>query len=186
MISYAQNMKNALVIKNEVRLWSNRPCVKIDCKHSEGVQIMGKTFAENRKASFDYFIVDTLECGIELKGTEVKSICKSNVSIKEAWCDITNGELTVKGMHIAPFEHGNRYNVAEKRERKLLAHKVEIKRLLDDVKLKGMTLIPLKVYAADNHKIKVLLGLCKGKHTYDKRQSIKEKDVKRDMARQNH
>lgn len=142
-----------------------------------------RVFAENRKAHHDYFIVYELECGIELKGTEVKSIRKSSVSIKEAWCDINNDELIIKGMHIAPYEQGNRFNVDEKRDRKLLAHKTEILRLNQDVAAKGMTIIPLKVYAAANGKIKVQIALCKGKHTYDKREALKEKDIKREIAR---
>lgn len=143
-----------------------------------------KIFAENRKANFDYFIVDTIECGIELKGTEVKSARKGNVSIKEAWCDISNGELFVKGMHIAPFEQGNRFNVEEKRERKLLAHKSEIIKLHQSSSIKGMTIVPLKVYASQSGKIKVLIGLCKGKHTYDKKDSLKERDIKREIERE--
>lgn len=142
-----------------------------------------KIFAENRKAHHDYFVSYTIECGIELKGTEVKSIRNGNVSIKEAWCSINNGELIIKGMHIAPFEHGNRFNVDEKRDRKLLVHKSEILKLNQGIALKGMTIVPLKIYAVQNGKIKVLIGLCKGKHTYDKKQSLKERDIKREIER---
>ena len=141
-----------------------------------------KVLAENRKARHDYFIEDTLECGIELKGTEVKSIRQGKVSIKEAWCDVENNELVIKGMNISPYEQGSIFNVDPLRVRKLLAHKSEIRELNIEKMQQGMTLIPIKIYLS-NGRVKVEVGICKGKKNYDKRQSIKEKDIKRDNAR---
>lgn len=142
-----------------------------------------KVFAENRKARHDYFILETLECGIELKGTEIKSIRKGSVSLKEAWCDITDERLTVRGMHIAPYEFGNRFNVDPMRVRTLLAHKKEIVKLAKEVSQQGTTLIPLRLYISSKGKIKLELAVCKGKKTYDKRESLKEQDIKRELAR---
>lgn len=141
-----------------------------------------KVLAENRKARHDYFIEDTLECGIELKGTEVKSIRQGKASIKEAWCDVENNELVIKGMNISPYEQGSIFNVDPLRVRKLLAHKSEIRELNIEKMQQGMTLIPIKIYLS-NGRVKVEVGICKGKKNYDKRQSIKEKDIKRDNAR---
>lgn len=141
-----------------------------------------KVLSENRKARHDYFIEDTLECGIELKGTEVKSIRQGKVSIKEAWCDVENNELVIKGMNISPYEQGSIFNVDPLRVRKLLAHKSEIRELNIEKMQQGMTLIPIKIYLS-NGRVKVEVGICKGKKNYDKRQSIKEKDIKRDNAR---
>ena len=138
---------------------------------------------ENKKAYHDYFVEDKLECGIELKGNEVKSIRAGKVSIKDAWCQVQNNQLVIRGMHIAKWETSNSYDLLdETRERRLLAHKKEIYKLADKVAINGMTLIPLKVYLSNN-KIKVLVGLCKGKKNYDKRQTIKERDIKREIAK---
>ena len=138
---------------------------------------------ENRKAKYDYYIEDTLECGIELKGNEVKSIRNGSCNITDAWCQIQNNQLVIRGMHISKWSTSNTYDLLdETRERRLLAHKKEIYKLADKVAINGMTLIPLKVYLSNN-KIKVLVGLCKGKHNYDKRQSIKERQMKRDIER---
>jgi len=143
---------------------------------------MKKVLANNKKAYFDYFIEESLECGIELKGTEVKSVRQGNVSVKEAWIDIEHGEFLVKGMHISPYEQGNIFNTDPLRVRKLLAHKREIRNFAMAKKQDGMTIVPLSVYLSGG-RIKVEIGLCKGKKNYDKRQAMKEKDAKRDMAR---
>lgn len=136
---------------------------------------------ENRKAKYDYFIEETLECGIELRGNEVKSIRSGKASIKEAWVSVENGEMVIKQMHITPWETSNRYDVSEVRERKLLAHKAEIRKFSRAVQRDGYTLVPLKVYFSDNGKCKVLVGLCKGKKNYDKREAQKERDIKRSI-----
>ena len=136
---------------------------------------------ENRKAKYDYFIEETLECGIELRGNEVKSIRSGKASIKEAWVSVESGEMVIKQMHITPLETSNRYDVSEVRERKLLAHKAEIRKLSRAVQRDGYTLVPLKVYFSDNGKCKVLVGLCKGKKNYDKREAQKERDIKRSI-----
>lgn len=136
---------------------------------------------ENRKAKYDYFIEETLECGIELRGNEVKSIRSGKASIKEAWVSVESGEMIIKQMHITPWETSNRYDVSEVRERKLLAHKAEIRKLSRAVQRDGYTLVPLKVYFSDNGKCKVLVGLCKGKKNYDKREAQKERDIKRSI-----
>lgn len=138
---------------------------------------------ENRSARHEYFIEDTLECGIELRGNEVKSIREGKASIKEAWVAVENGELFIKQMHITQWKTANQYDVDEKRDKKLLAHKNEINKLGIRVKQDGYTLIPLKIYFNDRGKCKVLLGVCKGKHLYDKRQSSKEKTAKREIER---
>lgn len=138
---------------------------------------------ENRKARYDYFVEDTLECGIELRGNEVKSIRTGKASIKEAWIDIQNLQLIVKQMHITPWETSNMFDVDSKREIKLLAHKKEINKLFIKVKQDGYTLVPLKVYFNQKGKCKMLIGLCKGKKNYDKRESEKERDIKRDIKR---
>jgi SsrA-binding protein len=136
---------------------------------------------ENRSARHEYFIEDTLECGIELRGNEVKSIREGKASIKEAWVAVENGELFIKQMHITQWKTANQYDVDEKRDKKLLAHKNEINKLGIRVRQDGYTLIPLKIYFNDRGKCKVLLGVCKGKHLYDKRQANKEKTTKREM-----
>ena len=136
---------------------------------------------ENRKAKYDYFIEETLECGIELRGNEVKSIRSGKASIKEAWVSVESGEMVIKQMRITPWETSNRYDVSEVRERKLLAHKAEIRKLSRAVQRDRYTLVPLKVYFSDNGKCKVLVGLCKGKKNYDKREAQKERDIKRSI-----
>ncbi len=141
-----------------------------------------KQVADNRKARHDYFVVEGLEAGIELVGTEVKSIRQGGISLKEAWCEIRNGEIFVKQMHIAPYEKGNIFNRDPLRERKLLLHKKEIMRLFGLVKQQGLTLIPLSVYFK-NSMVKVNIGVCKGKKNYDKRQVEAEKSAKREMDR---
>ena len=132
----------------------------------------------NRKASHDYFIKDTYECGIELKGTEIKSIRKGNANINDSYARVKNGEIYLTNMYIAKYEEGNIFNHEERRERKLLLHKNEIIKINNEVELKRLTLIPLKIYFK-NGKAKLELGVCQGKKLYDKRESIKERDLKR-------
>ena len=143
-----------------------------------------KIITENREARFEYFIEDSYEAGIQLDGGEVKSIRAGNVNLTDAYCSIYNGELLVKGMHVAVYDKAGAYNVKDsRRERRLLLHKSEINRLIGKVNEKGFTLVPLKVYLKGS-LIKVEVGLCKGKHTYDKKQTIKEKDIDRETQRQ--
>lgn len=144
---------------------------------------MSKTATiENKKAYHDYFVDETIECGISLRGNEVKSIRAGKVSIKESWCRVQNNQLVIRGMHISQWDTANSYDVDEDRERVLLAHKKEIIKLSDLVQQDGVSLIPLKVYFV-NGKCKVLLGVCKGKHNYDKRETLKNRQVKRDINR---
>lgn len=137
----------------------------------------------NKSASHDYFIDEKIECGIALWGNEVKSIRDGKANIKGAWCQVQNGNLVIRGMHIKAWETANKFDIDEDRERQLLVHKKEIRNLEQKVKLNGVTLIPLKVYFAKNGKCKILLGICRGKHNYDKRQSLKDAQVKRDIER---
>ena len=132
----------------------------------------------NRKASHDYFIKDTYECGIELKGTEIKSIRKGNANINDSYARVKNNEIYLTNMYIAKYEEGNIFNHDERRERKLLLHKNEIIKINNEVETKRLTLIPLKIYFK-NGKAKLELGVCQGKKLYDKRESIKERDLKR-------
>lgn len=132
----------------------------------------------NRKASYDYFIKDTYECGIELKGTEIKSIRKGSANINDSYARVKNNEVYLTNMYVAKYEEGNIFNHDERRERKLLLHKNEILKIDHEVNTKRYTLIPLKLYFVRN-KVKVSLGVCQGKKLYDKRQTIKEKDIKR-------
>lgn len=134
---------------------------------------------KNRKAYFDYFIEKEIECGIVLTGTEVKSIRKGSCNLKDTYARIKNGEVFLINMFIAPYDEGNRFNVPERRERKLLLKKQEIIKLKNEVFKDGYSLIPLKLYFKGNN-VKILLGLCKGKKLYDKRESIKERDLMRE------
>ncbi len=141
-----------------------------------------KVLARNREASHEYFIEEEFETGIELSGTEVKSVRQGNLNLKDAWCGIKNGELLVNQMHISPYEQGNIFNRDPRRPRRLLMHKREIMRLYGKVKQDGYSLIPLSVYLKGS-LVKVKLGLCKGKKLYDKRQSAAERDAKRQIDR---
>ncbi len=141
-----------------------------------------KTIADNRKARHDYFVLETYEAGIELVGTEVKSIRQGSVNLKDSWCSIDNGELWVKGMHISPYEKGNIFNRDPMRVRKLLMHRREINKLFGTVKQDGLSLIPLSLYFKDS-KVKMQLGLCKGKKLYDKREDAAKKDARREIER---
>ena len=133
----------------------------------------------NRKAKFNYFVIDDIEAGLELKGTEIKSIRKGKASIEDAYARIKNGEVFIINMFIAKYEEGNVFNHDERRERKLLLHKSEINKLSKKLELDNYTLVPLKLYFR-NSKAKILLGLCKGKKLYDKRETIKKRDIERD------
>ena len=141
-----------------------------------------KLITENRQARHEYFILEDYEAGIVLTGTEVKSIRQGSVNLKDSWCSIEGGELFLKQMHISPYEKGNIYNRDPLRERKLLMHKAEIHRLLGKIKQDGLTLVPLSLYFM-NGRVKVQLGLCKGKKLYDKRADAAKKAAKRDIER---
>lgn len=141
-----------------------------------------KVIAVNRKARHDYFVVEALEAGIALVGTEVKSLRAGEVNLKDAWVELENGELYVLGMHISPYEKGNIFNRDPVRKRKLLVHRREIRHLVQEQKLQGYTLIPLQLYFKRG-KVKVELGVCKGKKMYDKRATMAERDAKRDIDR---
>ena len=143
----------------------------------------GRVEINNKKAYHDYFVDSTLECGISLRGNEVKSIRDGKCNIKEAWVQVQGRNLVIRGMHISKWGTSNVFDVDENRERQLLAHKGEIAKLADLVSQQGVTLIPLKVYFSDKGKCKVLVGVCRGKHNYDKRATLKEKQVKRDIDR---
>ncbi len=141
-----------------------------------------KTIAQNKKARHDYFVEETYEAGIELCGTEVKSLRASRVNLKDSWCSIVDGEIFVNGMHISPYEQGNIFNRDPMRVRKLLMHKKEILKLYGTVKQTGYSLIPISLYFKDS-KVKLQVGLCKGKKLYDKRADMAERSAKRDMER---
>ena len=146
--------------------------------HQQGI----RTIAQNRKAYHDYFVEEKYECGIALFGTEVKSIRQGKVNLKESWAQIRRGEVWVEGMHISPYEQGNLFNRDPLRAKKLLLHRSEIRKLDGLVMRQGFTLIPLEMYLKDG-KVKVQLGLCKGKQLHDKRESIARKDSEREIRR---
>lgn len=141
-----------------------------------------KTIAQNKKARHDYFVEESYEAGIELCGTEVKSLRAGRVNLKDSWCSIVDGEIFVNGMHISPYEQGNIFNRDPMRVRKLLMHKKEILKLYGTVKQTGYSLIPISLYFKDS-KVKLQVGLCKGKKLYDKRAYMAERSAKRDMER---
>ena len=145
--------------------------------------ICKKTIAKNKKAYFDYFILSTYEAGIELFGTEVKSIRKGAVNLKDSFCDIENGEIFVKNMHISPYEKGNIFNKDPYRDRKLLMHKKEILKLFGLITQKGYTLIPLSLYFSGKN-LKMEIGLCRGKKLYDKRDVEATKQANREIERE--
>lgn len=142
----------------------------------------GKTLAQNRKAYHDYFIEDTFEAGIVLFGTEIKSIRKGSVNLRDAYAQLDNGEVWLHNMHVSPYEQGNRFNHEPMRPRKLLLHRSEIAKLIGAVKEQGYTLIPTKLYIKNGY-CKVQLGLAKGKKLYDKRESAKKRDANREIQR---
>ena len=137
----------------------------------------------NRKAKFDYFIEDEIECGIELLGSEVKSIREGSCNIKDSYALIRNDEVFVINMFIKKYSHAGVFNESETRKRKLLLHKKEILKIKNKVEKEGYTLVPLKIYFNESNKAKVLLGICKGKKNYDKRETIKERDIKRKIEK---
>ena len=144
---------------------------------------MFKTIAQNKKAYHDYFILEKFEAGIELSGTEVKSLRMGQVYLKDSYCAFDKGELFVSGMHISPYEKGNIFNKDPMRKRKLLMHKKEILKLFGQIKQNGVTIIPLSLYFK-GPRIKVEIGLCKGKKLYGKRESIAKRDADREIQRQ--
>jgi SsrA-binding protein len=146
--------------------------------HQQGIKVI----AQNRKAYHDYFVEEKLECGIALFGTEVKSIRLGKVNLKESWAQIRHGEIWVEGMHISPYEQGNIFNRDPLRDKKLLLHKSEIRKLDSMVMRQGYTLVPLELYFRDG-RVKVLLGLCRGKQLHDKRDSIAKRDSDREIQR---
>lgn len=146
--------------------------------HQQGI----KTVAQNRKAFHDYFVEEKLECGIALFGTEVKSIRQGKANLKESWAQVRKGEIWVEGMHISPYEQGNIFNRDPLRPKKLLLHRNEIRKLDAQVMRQGFTLVPLELYFR-NGRVKVQLGLCKGKQLHDKRDSIAKKDSQREIMR---
>ena len=141
-----------------------------------------KTIAENRKAFHDYFVEESYEAGIELCGTEVKALRAGGVNLKDAWCSVVEGELYVNGMHISPYDKGNIFNRDPLRVRRLLMHKREIMRRLGIVKQDGYSLIPLSLYFKGS-RVKVQVGLCRGKKLYDKREDAAKRDMKREAQR---
>lgn len=141
-----------------------------------------KLITLNRKARHDYFVLETYEAGIELFGTEVKSLRAGSVNLKDSWCSIKDGELFLMGAHISPYEKGNIFNRDPLRVRRLLMHKREIMKLFGTIKQEGYSLIPLSMYFKNSH-VKVEVGLCKGKKLYDKREDMAKRDAKREMDR---
>lgn len=140
-----------------------------------------KIIAENKKAVFNYEIIERLEAGISLLGSEVKSIREGRVSLKESWADIKDGEVFLLNCHISPYEPANRFNHEPMRPRKLLLHRQEIKRLTGKIKEKGLTLVPTKIYFNEKGKIKVELALARGKKAYEKKEVLKARDLEREM-----
>ncbi|MDR2528704.1 MAG: SsrA-binding protein SmpB [Synergistaceae bacterium] len=142
-----------------------------------------KVVTQNRKARHDYFVLDTLECGLVLTGTEIKSVRAGNLNLKDSYAAIEKGELWLLGMYVSPYEKGSYYNHEPERNRKLLVSRRELIRLNAKIREKGLTLVPLSVYIKDGRRAKVELALAKGKTSYDKRDAIADRDAQRDMAR---
>ena len=142
-----------------------------------------KTIVQNRKAYHDYYVEETFEAGIELCGTEVKSLRQGRVNLKDAWCSVDNGEMILKGVHISPYEQGNIFNRDPLRPKKLLMHKSEIMKLFGKTREKGFTLVPLRVYFKRG-RAKMEIALASGKHTFDKRRTLADKAMKRDVERE--
>lgn len=141
-----------------------------------------RTVAQNKKAYHDYFVEETYEAGIELFGTEVKSVRQGKINLKDSWCNIVKGEIFVNGMHISPYDHGNIFNRDPMRPKKLLMHKKEILKLFGLTKQQGYAIIPLQVYFKKG-RAKLLIGLCKGKKLYDKREDAAKKSANREIER---
>jgi len=146
--------------------------------HQKGIKVI----AQNRKAYHDYFVDERFECGLALFGTEVKSIRQGKVNLKESWAQIRQGEVWVEGMHISPYEQGNIFNRDPLRPKKLLMHRSEIRKLNGLLMRQGFTLVPLELYFKEG-RVKLELGLCKGKHAHDKRDSIAKRDSDREIRR---
>ena len=142
-----------------------------------------KTIVQNRQVRHDYFILESYEAGIELFGTEVKSLRTGRANLKDSWCEIKDGELFVRGMHISPYEQGNRFNVDSLRPRKLLLHKREISKLIGYTTMKGLTVVPLEMYINEDGRAKIQIAVARGKKNYDKRESIAKRDAARDIDR---
>lgn len=142
-----------------------------------------RAIATNKKAFHDYFVDETFECGIALTGTEVKSLRDNRANLRDSFATVRKGEVWLHGVHISPYSHGNRANVDPDRQRKLLLHKKEIRYLIGKTKEQGYTLVPLKLYFSETNKVKVELGLARGKKLYDKRDTIAKRDQERDMDR---
>lgn len=140
-----------------------------------------KIVSTNKKARFEFFILETFEAGLVLKGTEIKSVRSGQISLQEAYVRTNGAEIWLIGAHIAPYEHASAFQHDPKRDRKLLMHKKEIRKLYDEVRIKGMTLVPIRVYLKGG-RAKLEIGLAKGKKQYDKRESIKERDVERESS----
>ena len=141
-----------------------------------------KVVSTNKKARFEFFILETYEAGLVLKGTEIKSIRNGQISLQEAYVRTNGEEIWLVGAHVAPYEHASAFQHDPKRDRKLLMHKKEVRKLFDEVRIKGMTLVPMRVYLKGG-RAKLEIGLAKGKKQYDKRESIKERDVERETSR---
>ncbi len=141
-----------------------------------------RVIAENRQARHEYFVLEALEAGIELVGTEVKSIRMGGVNLKDSWCEIRDGEIFAIGVHISPYEKGNIFNRDPRRDRRLLIHKSEIRRLYDKVRQEGLTIVPLRLYYKGS-RVKMEIGLCKGKKLYDKRDDMAKRQTERDIER---
>ena len=146
------------------------------------MKIEGKIITDNRKARHDYFVIESFEAGVELFGTEVKSLRQGKCNLKDAWCSIDDGELIIKQMHISPYEKGNIFNKDPMRVRKLLLHKKEINKLIGLSQQQGYTLVPTSLYFVGS-KVKLEMALAKGKKLYDKRDDAAKRDAKRDMDR---
>lgn len=142
-----------------------------------------RTVSQNKKAYHDYFVLETYEAGIELFGTEVKSVRAGKMNLKDSWCNVVNGEMLANGVHISPYEMGNRFNRDPLRPKRLLMHKKEIMKLMGEVKQQGCALIPLCVYFNDRGRAKMQIGLCKGKKNYDKRETEAKRDAQRNIQR---
>ena len=153
-----------------------------DCEVSHVAKGTGKVLAQNKKASHDYFIEETIEAGMVLQGTEIKAIRAGRVQLKDSYVQIRDGQAWISNMHISPYEQGNRFNHDPLRVRKLLLHKKQISELLGRTKQDGYTIVPLKMYIKDGYA-KLLIGVGKGKKNYDKRDDLKKKEAKRDMER---
>jgi len=147
------------------------------------MSVPDRMITKNKKAYHDYFVEETFECGIALTGTEVKSLRENKASLRECYAFIRKGEVWLHGVHISPYSHGNRANVDPDRQRKLLMHKKEIRYLIGKTKERGFTLVPLSMYFSPQNKVKVELGLCRGKKNYDKRDAIAARDQQRDTER---